>query len=178
MQTHGQMDCFGAGIKIAQKGLTLVELIVTAALVALALSSVIFLFRSGSGSSEALARTSALELGWQRLITAVRDDMRSATEAKSDETMLKISISKVDADSSALTSSEVAYFLASDGYFWRQDSSNTRKFAFTSQQSNLAASLTFALIASNSISIDLSVVDTRTSNRILERNEVLAIAGQ
>ncbi|OGK10556.1 MAG: hypothetical protein A2W80_18775 [Candidatus Riflebacteria bacterium GWC2_50_8] len=87
-------------------------------------------------------------------------------------------ISKVDPDSSALTSSEVAYFLASDGYFWRQDNSNTRKFAFTSQQSNLAASLTFALVASNSVSIDLSVVDTRTSNRILERNEVLAIAGQ
>jgi len=165
-------------IKHAKNGLTLVETVITALLVVLIFSCIILLFRSGSGSAELLARTTTLENGWQRFITAVRDDLRSATQAHPAETILKLSCSKVNHDSSDLTTHEVAYFLASDGYFWRQSPGTTRKFEFTSHLPNLLASMTFAFTASETVSISLSVFDTRTSSRIFDRAEVIKIAGQ
>ncbi len=161
-------------------GITVLEVVMVAAVLFSAIAVAIGLFRAGSDSSEKLARTTQLENGWQRFMLSLRHDLRSAEKVEVADNHLRINYSQIsDPEKGELVTHEVEHYLTAEGFFCRRRADGSEQhIPLTFRQNNLVASLSLSLSASDSVSVKLEIQDTITGNRLFTGIETVKIAAQ
>lgn len=152
-------------------GFSLVEIAFTTLLIVTLIFLSAKFFTQGQQTGNLIEKRETTENGWQRFIQQLREDARSAYDAKCAQNLLELSINRLSANG-VMSNENAAYGIENSGNLTIINTAGKKSIEFANKKEHRAA-LTFNLIASGQLHIKVSVNDTIRKTVFFEREEVI-----
>lgn len=152
-------------------GFSLVEIAFVTLLIITLIFLSIKLFTQGQQTGNLIEQRETTELGWHRFIQQLREEARSASDARCAQNLLELSINRLSANG-VMSSENATYCLEDSGNLAIISTAGKKIIEFANKKEYRPA-LVFNLIASGQLHIKVSVNDTIRKTVFFEREEVV-----
>ncbi len=155
---------------LKNKGFSILEIIIAAGICVVVIVVANQFFTKGQYIENIFASHEPAEHGWQRFIQRLREDIRSASEARIDNNRLSLTVNNLSSNGALLREKTDFFFDPDSGYLVIKTSEGEKSIEFAAGKKH-RGQVVFSLNSPGKLQIKASIEDLNRKSQIFSREE-------